>query len=320
MGTPRRGVSWGSRAAQVPVTPPPPCPGQSSHLARRRRAAPSCSARPLSSGRHSGRGRRRWSGRSRRGVSPEPSPGPWAEQRDREGVWSAVTPGTVPGGAAGERAGRGAGGEATATVCWAVSSALAIGPPSRTHPVSGRKVSHARGGRRGAGHEGRVPGPPAGPWGWPGLRPLRRAHPASPVGGRGFRQAVQVVQVVVCGEELAAGGADGGRTEGPASHAWGRRGCLRGASASRQVPPPSQGTLRPCGTPHYSLHVSKDRNEADAGGCPLQTPDSRPKHLPLITARLSMSIRLSPKGPPSEGPPSRMHGGGTAVEGGVSLT
>lgn len=56
-----------------------------SHLARRRTAAPSCSARPLSSGRHSGRGRRRWSGRSRRGVSPEPSPGPWAEQRDREG-------------------------------------------------------------------------------------------------------------------------------------------------------------------------------------------------------------------------------------------
>lgn len=47
----------------------------------------------------------------------------------------------------------------------------------------------------------------------------------SPVGGQGFRQAVQVVQVVVCGEELAAGGTDGGCPEGPADHPW-RRGGL----------------------------------------------------------------------------------------------
>lgn len=36
---------------------------QGSHLARRRTAAPSCSPRPRSSGRRSGRGRQRWSGR-----------------------------------------------------------------------------------------------------------------------------------------------------------------------------------------------------------------------------------------------------------------
>lgn len=88
----------------------------------------------------------------------------------------------------------GGGGAATAKGCWAVSSALAIGPPSKTHPVSGRKVSHTRGGPRPvppklpdqsppalplrcwARREGRVPGPPAGPRRWPGLRPLLRTQ------------------------------------------------------------------------------------------------------------------------------------------------
>lgn len=41
---------------------------------------------------------------------------------------------------------------------------------------------------------------------------------ASPVGGDGFSQAVQVVEVVVCGEELAAGGTDCSCLQGPANH------------------------------------------------------------------------------------------------------
>lgn len=40
----------------------------------------------------------------------------------------------------------------------------------------------------------------------------------SPVGGDGFSQAVQVVEVVVCGEELAAGGTDRSCLQGPANH------------------------------------------------------------------------------------------------------
>lgn len=40
----------------------------------------------------------------------------------------------------------------------------------------------------------------------------------SPVGGDGFSQAIQVVEVVVCGEELAAGGTDRSCLQGPANH------------------------------------------------------------------------------------------------------
>lgn len=54
----------------------------------------------------------------------------------------------------------------------------------------------------------------------------------SPVGGDGFSQAVEVVQVVVCREELVAGGTDGGRLEGPPNHPWKRQGLV-----SRELPP-----------------------------------------------------------------------------------
>lgn len=52
----------------------------------------------------------------------------------------------------------------------------------------------------------------AGQAGW------HRAGRASPAGSDGFSEAVQVVEVVVCGEELAAGGTDGGCLQSPANH------------------------------------------------------------------------------------------------------
>lgn len=52
----------------------------------------------------------------------------------------------------------------------------------------------------------------AGQAGW------HRAGGASPAGGDGFSEAIQVVEVVMCGEELAAGGTDGGRLQGPTNH------------------------------------------------------------------------------------------------------
>ena len=53
-------------------------PDRCSHLAQSRKAAPSCSTHPLSSGRRIGRGPRRSSERSQRDASPEPSPVPCA--------------------------------------------------------------------------------------------------------------------------------------------------------------------------------------------------------------------------------------------------
>lgn len=66
-------LSRAGRSGLGPRPPSPSCPpDRRSHLAQSTTAAPSCSTRPLSSGRRIGRGPRRSSGRSRRGASPEP--------------------------------------------------------------------------------------------------------------------------------------------------------------------------------------------------------------------------------------------------------
>lgn len=86
-----------------------------------------------------------------------------------------------------------------AAVRWALGCAWATRPPRKTSLWQGGWVC------------ARLTdwGPwPAQPWG------------PSPVGSRGFAQAVQVVQVVVSGQELVAGGTDGGCLEGPADHPW----------------------------------------------------------------------------------------------------
>lgn len=79
---------------------------------------------------------------------------------------------------------------------------------------------------------------------------------------------------------------------------------------------PILGALGPCGSPHCSLHVSKDRDKADARGCPLQTPDSRPRRPPSTAVHPPKPKRLSLR----ESPPTRPHGGGAAFVGSVSLT
>lgn len=95
----------------------------------------------------------------------------------------------------------------------------------------------------------------------PSEAPALRGAGPSPVRGMGLCQAVKVVQVVVCGQELAAGGADGGCTQGPANHPFKRRRLFPSVAAWRP-PRPARGPPGTRGESPYCLHFPKGGNKA----------------------------------------------------------
>lgn len=125
-----------------------------------------------------------------------------------------------------------AGTEVTATFCWAHQQWAGHLTLPRDHGVPAAAAAHVatartpgfwlqagRGGSRqeclGPAGPGGLSAPLACTW---TCRQCEQGGRVSPAGGDGFRQPVQVMEVVVRGQELVAGGTDGGGLQGPAYH------------------------------------------------------------------------------------------------------